>query len=476
MTRRWKLLPFVAVLTLGACSLLSAGEAPQDVGPVAAERSSSVPQALSLDQATGIALKFSPQVAIAEQGVWVNRGQLLQAMSLLMPRFDVNATRSTPVNLPPFSFQKRGTTYMTDFTLSQQLYTGGSVSKGIEAAREVLQGSEQNFQRSRQQIAFSVRGAYYAVLTAEEAVSVAQDVVNSAEEHLRVARLRYEAGVAPRYDVLAAEARVARVQQGLISAESDRDTAWAGLATVMGVTIPGGTKLSTPRPEDVKPVSLTDLTTEALAQRPDVKTALAAVAAARAQVEVARAARRPTIDGAMTWNLQPKVAIPGEQLGLAPGTELVVSQNSGFISLSATWNLFNGGFVYGNIRAFQARQRQAEQAVEQLRLQIGLEVKTGYFALRGAHAQLAAARKEVEQAQEAHRVATLRYQEGVGTSVEILDAEATLQDARTRLNQAVFGLNLALAQLDLATGRNYFAPVPSTPSAGVPAVPGVRSE
>jgi len=238
----------------------------------------------------------------------------------------------------------------------------------------------------------------------------------------------------------------------------------------MGVTIPGGTKLSTPRPEEVKPGNLSDLMKEALAQRPDVKTAMAAVAITRAQVAIARAARKPTITGILNWGLRPKVTIPGDQLGLAPGSELVVSQNSGSVSLSANWSLFNGGYVTGTIRSAQASQRQAEQMIEALRLQIGLDVKTAYFALQAAQAQLAAARKEVEQAQEAHRIATLRYQEGVGTSVEILDAEATLGGARTRLNQSLFGLNLALAQLDLATGRDYFAPVPSTPTAGVPKV------
>ncbi|MBE9566390.1 MAG: TolC family protein, partial [Proteobacteria bacterium] len=58
-------------------------------------------------------------------------------------------------------------------------------------------------------------------------------------------------------------------------------------------------------------------------------------------------------------------------------------------------------------------------------------------------------------AQEAHRIATLRYQEGVGTSVEILDAEAALEGAKTRLNGALFGLNLAVAQLDLAGGLDW---------------------
>ncbi len=75
-------------------------------------------------------------------------------------------------------------------------------------------------------------------------------------------------------------------------------------------------------------------------------------------------------------------------------------------------------------------------------------------------AQIAAGEKEVTQATEALRIANLRYREGVGTSVEVLQAEASLQDARTRLNQSVFTLNLAVAALDLAVGKGLTQPLP----------------
>ena len=93
--------------------------------------------------------------------------------------------------------------------------------------------------------------------------------------------------------------------------------------------------------------------------------------------------------------------------------------------------------------------------LESERQQIELAVKSAYVTLESAQAQVAAAGKEVAQAEEARRIATLRYQEGVGTSVEILDAEANLEEAKTRLNSAVLGLNLALARLDLAVGRDW---------------------
>jgi len=454
----WCEVILVVLLATSSCLAL-AEEAPPDAGAVAPARPGVIPETLSLEEAIEVALQYNPGVGVAEQGVWVSRGQLTQALSALQPRLDVSAQRSTPVNLPPFSFQSPGTTYATNFTLSQAIYTGGSAQKGAAAAGDLLRGSQAAYQRTRQQIAFAVRQTYYGVLTAEQAVKVAQDVVSSAQEHLRVAKLRYQAGVAPQYDVLAAEARVARVEQELISAGAGRATAWASLSTVLGVAIPAGTKLSTPPSVAPAEVGLAELTEEALGKRPDLGVVAAQVAAAKGQLLIARAARQPTISGSISYTVLPKTTIPGEQFGLEPGSELVVSQSSGTVALAAYWSLFNGGLVTGQIRTAEARQREAEQMLESLKLQIGLEVRQAYFALEAARAQLLAAQKEVDQAREAHRIATLRYQEGVGTSVEILDADATLEGARTRLNQATYGLNLAVAQLDLAVGRGFAAPV-----------------
>ncbi len=413
-----------------------------------------IPGTLSLERAIEIAIQYNPQVEASRQGMKAAAGQVTQALSRLAPRVNVNTRRVTPVNLPPFSFQSSDSTWETQFSLTQALYSGGAIPKGVEAAKGYREGSQGSYRRTRQEIAFAVRQTYYGVLTAEQGVAVAREALDSAQEHLRVARLRYEAGVAPQFDVLAAEARVARVEQGLISAIASRDIGWASLGTVLGVPIPPDTELTTPRPVTIQQVEPEQLRQEALANRPDLAAIKANQAAARAAVEVARAASRPTISAGLSYTLREQVTIAGEVFGV-PGQEIIVSQNSGYLVLGADYSLFNGGQVEGEIRTAKAELKQAEKAVESLEQQIELELKSAYLLLRAAEAQVEAAQKEVAQAQEAHRIATLRYDEGVGTSVEILDAETNLEGAKTRLNEAIFGLNLAVAQLDLAVGRDW---------------------
>jgi len=416
-----------------------------------------VPSTLSIEDAIRIALEYNPQVSASAEGINVSRGIVNQAVSFLMPRVDVEATRSTPVDLPSFSFQSPDSSWETTFSFVQPLYTGGGLRAGAKAAKDLLLGSEGDYHRTQQEIAFAVRGGYYAVLAAEEQVAVARQVLDSALETLRVARLRYEAGVAPQFDVLSAEARVARTEQSLIAAEVLRDTVWATLSTTLGVPIPAGTQLTTPRPATVEEADPIALRAEGLANRPDLLSAKASSSAARAELNVAKAGRYPSISAVAGYTLREQVTVDGEAFG-DPGTDIVVSQNSGFISLSASWSLFNAGQVQGEIDAAEARLRQANDSVTALEQQVELEVRSAYLAVAAAKAQVDAARKEVAQQEEAYRIATIRYQEGVGTSVEILSAEADLEDAKTRLNRAIFDLNLAVAELDLALGRNTLPP------------------
>jgi TolC family type I secretion outer membrane protein len=416
-----------------------------------------VPATLSLEEAIDLALRYNPQVAAAEKGVYQARAQVVQAESYLYPRVSVNTQRVTPIHLPPFSFQSRDTTWDTTFVFSQPVYTGGSLREGVRAAKQYLEGSQGSYERMQQQVAYQVRQGYYGVLTAEQSVAVAREALDSAREHLRVARLRYEAGVAPQFDVLAAEARVASVEQGLISAQAQEKIARASLATILGVELSAETELTTPRPVHAEKADLASLEAEALAKRPDLLAARAQVSAARAQISIARAARQPTISASLSYTVQPKTVISGEAFG-APGTEIVIAQSSGYGVLAATWSLFNAGQVLGEIRAAQAAYQRSQDVLEGLKQSILLDVRSAYLLIGAAEAQIAAAQKEVEQAQEANRVASLRYQEGVGTSVEILDSEANLEAARTNLNNAIYGLNLAVAQLDLAIGRSLKRP------------------
>ncbi len=418
---------------------------------------------LSLDDAIALAVQHNPSIGIAQQEVTANRGQVEQAVSQALPHVTATIGRTTPVNGSAFSGS--GSRWASTFTLTQPLYTWGALGKGIRAARELLSSAQSNTARTTDTVAFLTRQSYYQVLAAQESVRVQQDVLAAAQEHLRIANLRFQAGVAPQFDVLAAQARVARVEQTLASASGGLNTSWAALSQVLGLEVPPNTVLNTPRPLVATEVPLPALIADATENRADIQSARAVVAVREAQLAIARTGNLPQLGLTASYTYQPSTEIGG----------LVISQNGGAIVLGATWNLFTAGQVHGEIVTAQARAEQARLDVRRLQLQAEDDVKNAYFGLETAQAQVTAAQQEVVEAQEAYRIAQVRYQEGVGTSVEVLDAQTNLGDARNRLNDAIFALNLAIAQLGLAVGGGTppGATTPALSAPGAVTAPGV---
>jgi len=415
-------------------------------------------KALTLEDAIGLALRNNPSVEIANQQIKENVGVVTQATSAAFPKVNVTTTRTTPVNQPAFSFQGQGISWETSFSLTQILYSWGAVGKVMEAARELLDSSRGVYVRTQDQVAFATRQVYYGVLSAQEGVKVQYEILAAAQEQQRIARLRQEAGIAPLYDVLSAEARVARVQQQVATAEGSLNIAWANLSRTLGCEVATDTVLTSTRLETAKEAILPELVRSAQANRPDVKAAEALVTANEARLAAVRVGKRPALSGIISYSLLPQATV-----SIDSGTEITVSQNSGFVALAANWDLYDGGFVFGQTVSAEARLEQSRQALRQLQLEVESQVKNSYYAIETTKAQIIAAQKEVEQATEAKRIADVRYREGVSTSVEVLDAQQTLGDAKNRLNLAIFNFNVALAELDLAAGRSLTQALPPGP-------------
>jgi outer membrane protein len=415
-----------------------------------------VPARLSLDDAIALAVRHNPSVEIANQDIHSKLGQVKTAASALQPALNVTTSRIAPVESASV-FSSSSPYWETDFTLSQTLYTFGATQKAVRASREVLGASRASYLRAQDRVAFGTRQAYFQVITAQESVRVQKEVLAAAREHRRIAGLRFDAGVAPQYDVLAAEARVARVEQTLSSAIADQTVAWASLSKAIGLPLPDGTELSTPGADAAAVSPLTELVAFALANRADVQSARSQVTAADALIAVARAGSLPSVAATVSYSLLPSTTIS------TGGEELVVSQSSGSVVFSASWALYDGGVVKGEVETARAYALQAREGVRQLEQQAEFDVRSSYAYVESARAQVTAAQTEVKEAVEANRIANLRYEEGVSTSVEVLDAQTNLGDAQNRLNEAVFALNIALADLDLATGHHLAELLPAGP-------------
>ncbi len=340
------------------------------------------------------------------------------------------------ITLPP----PDSNVYAARLALQFPLYTGGRVESQIALAAANLRGAQSTFERAKQQALFGAQQLYLQALLGQETVAAAQRAFDQASESQRVARARVRAGAAPQFDALQAEVAVANAEQSLVRARTSVASAQASLDAAMN--LPQDTPLEFADTLEPRPVpgTLQNAIARALRDRPEQTQLRSRINAAEASIELAASGARPNVNVGAAYDVNNANGAATSATG------------SWSVSLGVTLSLFDGGII-------QERVREAELRLEQLRIleassrqQIELDVRQAWLSLDQAAGELAAASKAVEQGREAARLAAVRYEAGVGTSLEVLSAQTVLAQAELSLASARFTQNLARIRLILATG------------------------
>lgn len=403
---------------------------------------------LTLEQAVAIAIEWNPTTQLARQEAKAAQDRVRQAKAAWYPRLDLGVNYTWVSDLPSFAGISLGRkeNITSSLTTSQAVYTGGAIPGQIRYANADLVGTLAGVSQADQQIAYRVKQAYYGVLTAIQGVQVAKDTLKAAQEHERVARAHFQAGTAPKFDVLQAEVQVADSQQVLIRAENAVKLTMSALSNALGVETPELVNLATPlveptpKPAEVSPLpQLDELLERAMEYRPEMAQSQTEKGKRGAGIKLAKSQLLPAISLTGTYQRYQHTSL---------------TQLHGWTVMAvASFNLFDGGSNRAQVSEARTRLQQAETSETLLKQLIDFEVRQAYLNVIASQEQIAATAKAVEAATEAHRIAGVRYQVGVGTGVEMLDAQAALTHAKTTYNQAVYDYNLAQAQLELAVGE-----------------------
>lgn len=317
------------------------------------------------------------------------------------------------------------------------LYTGGRLEAQIALAEANVRGARAVLERTRQQVVLQVQQAYLAVLLAQETVQAARRALEQAQEARRVAEARFRAGTSPRFDVLQADVAVANAQQGLVRAEAGLQNAQAQLNALLN--LPLGTPLELTDTLAVRPVggTLPEGIAQALERRPELVELRARMDAARAAIDLARSGGQPNLALAANMDLT---------------GPLNTLRTTWSVTLAVTLQLYDGGITRERIREAELRFEQLRVLEAQQRVRIELEVRQAWNALQQSQGTLTAAEAALSQAREAARIARVRFEAGVGTSLELLSAQAQLAQAELALAQARFDQNRARLEWLLSTG------------------------
>lgn len=405
---------------------------------------------LSARDAIERALKYNLGILLSEQLTAQARGERWETLSKLLPNlngsvtetrqqinlealgFPANAFPGFPVIVGPFNtFDARASVKAPVLDLN--------ALRNHRAAREQVEAAEYTARDARNMVVLVAGNAYLLASAGKTRVVTAQAEVNTAQALYQQAVDRLHAGLTPQIDSLRSQVELQSRQEQLISAQNDFATEKLDLARVIG--LPEAQEFTLTTPTTYSPtagVTLEKSLSDAYANRPDYKAALASLRAAEEHRRAVLAERYPSIDFNGNFG----------DIGLTPSNSHETFAVMGTLKLP----LFEGGRIHGELIQADAQVNQQQEQLANLKEQIEYDVRTALINLNTAAQQVAVAKSSVDLAGQTLAQARDRFSAGVADNIEVVEAQDAVASANEAYITSLYEDNLAKVALARASG------------------------
>jgi outer membrane protein TolC len=431
---------------------------PEPAAPVepAAPSAPSVPETLTLDQALRFALENNYSIRLARERLKEQEGLIVEVRAEALPNLSLDANYSRDdeeFSRANGSGGPGGGRGYQDWTVGvyvrQMIYSGGGVRAALDAAKTTREAAVLDIQAVVDDVLLEVRTRFADALLARERIEVREQGVNLLREQLQTVRNRFDAGGVSQFEVLTAEVALANAQPPLISARNGFRIAIDELRRVLGYRGGFGADLQkTPEFEgelEYRPASY-DLAASIVAarsRRPEILRLERLQDARQAGITVARS------------DYLPEVYVSGGYEGrkLQSSNSFRDTVDGWTAGVQGSWAIFDGARTRGRVAQARAQLAQARLTLAEQTLAIEVEVRRALSSLQEAAELADAAAKVVGQAEEALRLADVRFRNGAATQLDVLQARVALTEAQLNRLEANYRHTVALATVRKAIGE-----------------------
>ncbi|GAC1456014.1 MAG: hypothetical protein PVSMB6_13580 [Steroidobacteraceae bacterium] len=392
---------------------------------------------------------FRPTLALEARYSWSQGGRVLQLPlgDLMNPVYaslnQLLAAQGRPAEFTPirnesFNFLREHE-QDTRITVRQPLYAP-AIPAAVRAQSALLEAAQFNRMAVARRLKRDVTVGYLDWLKATRTVGIVDASVALLAENVRVSESLYRNGKVTQDQVLRARAELLAVQQELRETRNGESQARSYLNFLLNRSLDEPLQSAAIDAQiNHAGQDLEQLRTAALAGRPEMAQLEREVNAAQAQIQVARAALKPTLS-----------------LGVDAGTnderyDFGYGRNFGTISLLLHWQFYDGGASEADVHSERAQARRAAVLRDAMTQQIQLEVEQALDNFATSADSLATAEARAAAARAGFRIASRKRDEGVINQVEFIDARSALTAAELNLNVTRFELLARQAELDYAT-------------------------
>lgn len=338
----------------------------------------------------------------------------------------------------------------------------------IAADRDALELAKMDDRIQRRELDLQIAEAYYSLQLADEELKVAEGSVKTSRSTLNNSRIRYEAGVVTRNNLLAAEAQLAADEASQALAEAEQATARRRLARILNLPhhVTPVAKESH-RPRGVWTATLEESLAAAVATREELQQFAFRISENRSRAQAALGDTEPML---YLFNLLNWSRVEGTNQYQPSNTrEKVTAGWYNALGLGLDWRFYDGGEAKASARRLRLQAEREAWLLADARNTFRSEVEAEFYNLQAQKTSLRSRKLQVRASRDALRITSLRYEAGVGIQQDVIDRQRDFTGAGLAHARSVAEYNRSLARLYRYTGLPALEPCDQDKRAAVSA-------
>jgi len=309
------------------------------------------------------------------------------------------------------------------------LYSGGKMESLIDQAEANKQISLNDLEKEKQGVIYKVTEAYYQVLQTEGMKRVSAQAVKQMQAHLESSEALLKEGMIAPIDLNRIKSQLSNLEHNLIKAENGYKLTMYNLNSIMGIDLNTELVLENNLSYEPCEINLEDALVQAGENRSQIMNIALQRRIMEEMVDIAKSNRKPQV-------------ILSAESGITGWQAMIVAE----------YSLMDGGVNKAKIKQAELNLAQVDQSEKQVQQLIEFEVRSAYLNMKEAEKLIKVTEEGIKNSQESFRIAQVKYNEGIATNTEVIDAQSTLIEAETNHLNALYDYNINRAALIKAMG------------------------
>jgi outer membrane protein TolC len=392
----------------------------------------------NLNSCIEFGLQNNPKYHSSRYIVEESKAKIQESFSGYYPSVNLNSDADT---YSKNNGSQRYNNFNTGVSLSYSIYEGNRKKSAYGAAQNNYEANIQQHETVKQDLVFSIIRAYYQTLRAERILKSTEEAVKNSLLHLEFANAKQKAGMATRSDILKSEVELSNAGLTMIKAQNDLLISKGNLNQLLGLPSDYEIELVDDLSSltEITSLSFDSLVNEAINSRTEIKRYQAMLEAQQKYILVAKGGYYPSLSANANYNYA--------------GAELSSLQQNWWLGMSLTIPVFKGFANKARVTQEEFALKSLEKDLELLKQQVSQEVWNAWIAVKEATERISASIKITESAKENLAIAEGEYKEGIGSIIQLTDAQTTFVTVEQNYIQALADYKISYAELERTIGK-----------------------